>query len=134
PEVRPTFKRNSERQPKLSWGDVQELRTRFSAYEAAHGGRGVIRVRSISELLLHTGARIGEILALQRSDLDPDNLVTDDDSLDEYGLSIYIRATQKRLGGEWAEDGKRSGTQLIRQELPKGGKAGSRIVTISAAT
>lgn len=90
-------------------------------------------LRAISEVLLYASARIGEVLALETTDLDPDGLIADDDDLETHGIEVYIRAAQNRGGGIRDEKaGRRTGSVLYRQPLPKGGEDGARIKTVPA--
>lgn len=122
---------------KIDAPTLHRMRELFDAYEAGIRGRyphiEPIPLRAISELVLYGSARIGEILALETSDLDPEGIIHSDEDLDEYGLDVFIRATQKRGGGAFdPKEGKRTGSVLYRQPLTKGGEDGQRIKTVPA--
>lgn len=116
---------------------LHRLRELFDTYEQSirtnYPHITPIPLRAISEVVLFGSARIGEVLALETSDLDPDRIITDDDDLTQYGMDVFFRATQKRVGGIYdPEKGKRTGSKLVRQPLPKGGEDGQRVKTIPA--
>lgn len=122
---------------KIDASTLHRMRELFDAYEegvrTSYPHIEPIPLRAISELVLYGAARIGEILALETSDLDPEGIIHSNEDLDEQGLDIFIRATQKRSGGTFdPEKGKRKGSVLHRQPLTKGGEDGQRIKTVPA--
>lgn len=134
-QIVPSMKAQPRAKLRVDASMMHRLRDLFDAHEerirVEYPHITPIPLRAISEVLLYASARIGEVLALETTDLDPDGLIQDDDDLEAHGIEVYIRATQKRGGGVRDEKaGRRTGSVLYRQPLPKGGEDGSRIKTI----
>lgn len=89
-----------------------------------------VPLRALAEVQLYGSARIGEVLSLDTSDIDPDDLIQSDEDVDG-GVDIFFRSKQERAGGVAnPTTGRRSGSTLIRSPLPKGGEDAWTIKTI----
>lgn len=136
-QIVPSMKPQTRAKLRVDASMLHRLRDLFDQYEERivthYPHITPIPLRAIAEVLVYGSARIGEVLALETSDLDPDGIIGSDEDLDEYGMDIFFRATQKRGGGVRDEKaGKRVGSVLYRQPLPKGGEDGQRIKTVPA--
>ncbi|MBD3756923.1 MAG: site-specific integrase [Microbacterium sp.] len=105
---------------RLTVAEVEELRELFRAGQSRP--RASTPIYTVTELMLRTGARIGEVLALQAKHIERDvNLFTANGEPDITTL-IYITGTQVGNDGN-----------LRRQEHVKTGPTGRRRVKVSEA-
>lgn len=105
---------------RLTVAEVEELRALFRAGQSRP--RASTPIYTVTELMLRTGARIGEVLALQAKHIERDvNLITASGEPDITTL-VYITGTQVGNDGN-----------LRRQEHVKTGPTGRRRVKVSEA-
>lgn len=105
---------------RLTVAEVQELRDLFRAGQARP--RASTPIYTVTEVMLRTGARIGEVLALQAKHIERDvNLIT---ASGEPDITTVVSITGTQVGS----DG-----NLRRQEHTKTGPTGRRKVKVSEA-
>lgn len=104
---------------RLTVAEVQQLRDLFRAAEKRP--RASTPIYEVTELMLRTGARIGEVLALQVKHIERDvDLFGGDDAQPTVSTLVHITGTQIGTDGD-----------LIRQEHTKTGPSGRRRIRVS---